>query len=52
MFADAFERLGFEHDYYYDWILKKHNLSSSGRLAGAPALPQSNVRGPLNRPKA
>lgn len=28
-FADAFERLGFDHDYYYDWILKKHNLGNS-----------------------
>ncbi len=50
-FADAFERLGYDHDYYYDWILKKHNLSQTKNLAGAP-MPQSNVRGPLNRPKA
>lgn len=46
-FADAFERLGFDHDYYYDWILKKHNLAKSGSM-----LPSSSVRGPLNRPKA
>lgn len=45
-FQDAFERLGFDHDYYYDWILKKHNLT--GNSGG---LPKSSVRGPLNRPK-
>lgn len=48
-FADAFERLGFDHDYYYDWILKKHNLN--GRLTNSNPLPKSNVRGPLNRPR-
>lgn len=30
--ADAFEWLGFEHDYYYDWIIKKHNISQNGPL--------------------
>ena len=43
--ADAFERLGFEHDYYYDWIVKKHNITQSGPLVS------SNIWGPLNWPK-
>lgn len=43
--ADSFERLSYEHDYYYDWIIKKHNISTNGPLI------QSNIRGPLNRLK-
>lgn len=50
--ADAFERLGYEHDYYYDWIVKKHNISSGNLLNGTMhTLPSTNIRGPLNRPK-
>ena len=30
--ADSFERLSYEHDYYYDWIIKKHNISTNGPL--------------------
>jgi hypothetical protein len=38
--ADSFERLGYEHDYYYDWIVKKHNISSGALLNGtASSLP-------------
>ena len=49
-FADCFDRLNFDHDYYYDWILKKHSLSSQTDANGqCNALPRSKVRGPLNR---